>query len=122
MIRAVLILAAAAGRTMQARGTGMIINVSSTAGFVTMGLYSAIKAWVTTYSEALANELSRTASRVTALCPGFVRTEFHQRASIRTGGIPSLMWVDLERHWFATAWPTWRRGKVISMPTAATRC
>ena len=116
MIRAILILAAAAGRTMRARGTGMIINVSSTAGFVAMGLYSAIKAWVTTYTEALANELSRSGVRVTALCPGFIRTEFHQRASIKTGGIPSLLWVGLEdtvRDCLADA----EQGKVISMPS-----
>src|SRR5918997_6174252 len=54
MIRAVLILSAAAGRTMRTRGRGHIVNVSSTAGFVTMDNYSAIKAWVTTYSEGLA--------------------------------------------------------------------
>ena len=60
MIRAILILSAAAGRTMRHRGAGTIINVSSTAGFVTMGAYSAIKAWVTSYTEGLANELHGT--------------------------------------------------------------
>ena len=63
MIRAVLVLGAAAGRTMKARGRGTIINVSSTAGYVTMGGYSAVKAWVTVYSEGLANELRAPASR-----------------------------------------------------------
>ena len=38
-----LILAGAAGKAMKGRGQGQIINVSSTAGFVTMGVYSAIK-------------------------------------------------------------------------------
>jgi uncharacterized protein len=54
MIRAGLILGAASGLAMRSRGRGrrQIINVSSTAGFVAMGNYSAIKAWVTTYSEA----------------------------------------------------------------------
>ena len=116
MIRAVLILAAAAGRTMQARGGGMIINVSSTAGFVTMGIYSAIKAWVTSYTEALAGELSRSGVRVTALCPGFIRTDFHRRASIRTHSIPTLLWVGLEdtvRDGLADA----EAGKVISLPS-----
>ena len=47
MMRAVLVLGAAAGRAMQERGRGAIINVASTAGFLTMGGYSAIKAWVT---------------------------------------------------------------------------
>jgi short-subunit dehydrogenase len=97
MIRAVLMLAAAAGRTMGSRGRGAIINVSSTAGFVTMGGYSAVKAWVTTYTEGLANELRGTGVQVTALCPGWVRTEFHQRADIGTAKIPDWMWLDADR-------------------------
>ena len=60
MIRAVLILAGAAGRAMRDRGRGTIINVSSTAGFLTMGSYSATKAYVTVYTESLANELAGT--------------------------------------------------------------
>ena len=98
MIRAVLILGAAAGRAMRQRGAGTIINVSSTAGFVAMGGYSAIKAWVTTYTESLANELHGTGVTVTALCPGWVRTEFHERAGIRTSaGSPISMWLDADR-------------------------
>src|SRR6478609_10816211 len=89
MIRAVLLLAGAAGRTMKSRGSGTIINVSSTAGFLTMGHYSAIKAWVTTYTESLSNELRGTGVGVTALCPGWVQTEFHQRADISTRSIPN---------------------------------
>jgi uncharacterized protein len=116
MIRAVLILAGAAGQAMRARGRGQIINVSSTAGFVAMGGYSAIKAWVTTYSEALANELARHGVTVTALCPGYVRTEFHQRASIRTGSIPEPMWIDLDKM-VAEALVDVGKGKVISIPS-----
>lgn len=116
MIRAVLILAAAAGKAMQSRGGGQILNVSSTAGFVTMGVYSAIKAWVTTYSEALSNELSFHGVTVTALCPGYVRTDFHQRASIRTGSLPGLMWIDLERL-VRDALADLAKGKVISIPS-----
>lgn len=116
MIRAVLILAAAAGRTMKTRGAGTIINVSSTAGFVTMGSYSAIKAWVTTYTEGLANELAGSGVRVTVLCPGWVRTEFHERADIRVGKIPAFMWLepdDLVEAALADA----ARGAVISIPS-----
>jgi uncharacterized protein len=116
MIRAVLILSAAAGRTMQARGRGQIVNVSSTAGFVTMDNYSAIKAWVTTYSEGLAGELAPHGVSVTALCPGYVRTEFHQRASIRTGSVPGPMWVDLEEV-VTEALEDVAKGKIISIPT-----
>jgi uncharacterized protein len=116
MIRAVLILSAAAGRTMQTRGRGQIINVSSTAGFVTMDNYSAIKAWVTTYTEGLAGELAPHGVTVTALCPGYVRTEFHQRASIRTGSIAGPMWIDLDEL-VTKALADVAKGKVISIPT-----
>ncbi len=116
MCRAVLILAGAAGRTMRDRGRGAIINVSSTAGFVTMGSYSAVKAWVTTYTEGLAIELAGSGVTVTALCPGWVRTEFHQRAGIRTGKIPSLGWVDADEL-VRDCLHDVDRGKVISIPT-----
>jgi len=116
MIRAVLILAGAAGQAMRARGRGQIINVSSTAGFIAMSGYSAIKAWVTTYSEALAGELAPHGVTVTALCPGYVRTEFHQRASIRTGSITGFMWVDLDEV-VTEALADVAKGKVISIPT-----
>ncbi len=116
MIRAVLIVAGAAGQAMAARGSGAIINVSSTAGFVTMGGYSAIKAWVTTYSEGLANELSGTGVTVTALCPGWVRTEFHERADIRVSKIPGAMWLDADAL-VAECLQDVERGKVISIPT-----
>jgi uncharacterized protein len=116
MIRAVLILGAASGRAMRQRGAGTIINVSSTAGFVAMGGYSAIKAWVTTYSESLANELRGSGVTVTALCPGWVRTEFHERAGIRIGSIPDLLWLDADRL-VADCLKDVAAGKVISIPS-----
>jgi short-subunit dehydrogenase len=116
MIRAVLILSTAAARAMQQRGAGTIINVSSTASFVTMGSYSAIKAWVRYFTEGLANELHGTGVNVTALCPGWVRTEFHQRAEINTGSIPSLMWLDADRL-VADCLEDASAGKVISIPS-----
>jgi uncharacterized protein len=116
MIRAVLMLGAAAGRTMRQRGSGTIINVSSTAGFVTMGNYSAIKAWVTTYTEALANELHGTGVNVTALCPGWVPTEFHERARINVGSIPDLLWLDADRV-VVDCLQDAAAGKVISIPS-----
>ena len=116
MIRAVLMLGAAAGRTMRQRGAGTIINVSSTAGFVATGNYAAIKAWVTTYSESLANELHDTGVNVTALCPGWVRTEFHERAKINVGSIPELMWLDADRL-VTDCLDDAAAGKVISIPS-----
>ena len=116
MIRAVLILSAAAGRAMRERGAGTIINVSSTAGFMTMGSYSAIKAWVTTYTEGLANELHGTGVKVTALCPGWVRTEFHERAKINVRSIPDLLWLDADRV-VADCLEDAAAGKVVSIPS-----
>jgi len=116
MIRAVLVLAGAAGRAMAARGSGSIVNVASTAGYITMGAYSAIKAWVTTYTEGLAVELRGTGVRVMALEPGWVRTEFHERAGIGTGSIPGALWLDADAL-VAGAIHDLVRGRVISIPT-----
>jgi short-subunit dehydrogenase len=120
MCRAVLVLSGAAARGMLPRGTGAIVNVSSTAGFITMGSYSAIKAWVTSFTEGLAVELRGTGLTVTALCPGWVRTEFHQRAGISASSIPNSMWVDAEQLVEACLRDV-GRGKVISIPTVRYR-
>jgi short-subunit dehydrogenase len=128
MVRSVLVLSGAAARGMLARGTsdgtglttGNIVNVSSTAGFITTGNYSAIKAWVTTFSEGLANELKGTGIQVTVLCPGWVRTEFHERAGIRASSIPNLMWLDAEQL-VAACLRDVKRGKMISIPTVRYR-
>lgn len=116
MIKAVLMLGGAAGRAMKARHQGRIINVSSASGWITQGNYSAIKAWVRVYSESLSNELHGTGVTVTALCPGWVRTEFHQRAGIRTTSLPSIVWVDVDRL-VEEALKDADRGKVLSIPT-----
>jgi short-subunit dehydrogenase len=116
MCRAVLVLGGAAGRAMLSRGSGAIINVSSTAGFMTMGAYSAMKAWVTSYSQGLSVELRGTGVTVTALCPGWVRTEFHERARITTTSIPSFLWVDSHKL-VEECLRDVERGKVISIPT-----
>lgn len=116
MIRSVLVLGGAAGRAMRPRGRGVIINVSSVAGLVPMGAYSAIKSFVDTYSESLALELAGTGVRVTSLLPGWVRTEFHQRASIRTSSIPDALWLDAHRV-VADALADVERGRVRSIPS-----
>lgn len=120
MCRAVLVLSGAAARGMLPRGAGSIINVSSTAGFITMGNYSAIKAWVTSFTEGLAVELHGSGIHVTALCPGWVRTEFHQRAGISASSIPNSLWLDAEQLVKAGLRDS-ERGKVISIPTVRYR-
>ncbi|GAB3614411.1 SDR family NAD(P)-dependent oxidoreductase [Humibacter ginsengisoli] len=116
MCRSVLVLSAAAARSMRRRGAGTIVNVSSTAGFLAMGSYSAIKAWVTTFTESLAVELKGTGVRVTALCPGWVRTELHERAGIPSSSIPNGMWLNSEDLVEACLRDV-DKGKVISIPT-----
>jgi short-subunit dehydrogenase len=64
-------------------GSGKIMNVASTAGFQPgpmMAVYYATKAYVISFSEALANELSGTGVTVTCLCPGATDTGFQGRA------------------------------------------
>lgn len=116
MCRAVLVLSGAAARAMKARGSGRIINISSTAAFITTGAYSAIKAWVLNYTEGLSNELRGTGVSALAVCPGWVRTEFHQRAGINAGSIPSFLWVDAAST-VATAIRASERGRVIVVPS-----
>jgi short-subunit dehydrogenase len=120
MCRTVLVLSGAAGRAMRERGHGQIINVSSTAGFLTMGGYSAIKAWVTTFTESLAVELKGSGVGVTALCPGWVHTEFHERAGIRAGSIPNALWIDSEQL-VKSCLRDVDKGRVISIPTVRYR-
>lgn len=115
MCRAVLVLSHAAGRAMGARGRGAIINVSSVAGFVAMGTYSAAKAWVTTFSEGLAVELAPRGVSVTALCPGFTHTEFHERAAMNMSRLPDVLWLDAPDV-VARALADARRGRPISVP------
>ncbi|MFE5776433.1 SDR family NAD(P)-dependent oxidoreductase [Brachybacterium sp. NPDC056505] len=96
MQRAVLKLGGAAGRGMGARGEGWIINIASVSAFITQNNYTAIKAWVTNYSESLSVQLEGTGVQSTAVTPGWVRTEFHQRAGIRGSSIPGFLWLDAD--------------------------
>jgi short-subunit dehydrogenase len=84
------------------RRWGRIINVASLAGLLPgvagHTLYAASKAFVITFSESLALETARHGLHVTASCPGFTLSEFHDvtgtRAQVST--MPSFMWLDAD--------------------------
>jgi short-subunit dehydrogenase len=116
LCRAVLVLSHAAGLAMRDRRRGTIVNVSSVSGFVAMGTYSAAKAWVTTFSEGLWRELKPYGVHVTALCPGFTHTEFHQRASITMSRLPGIGWLDVDEV-VDDCLADVRRGRVVSVPS-----
>jgi short-subunit dehydrogenase len=97
LVKSVMRTTHAALPLMVDRGFGVIINVSSIASWVTGGTYSAAKAWVTVFSESLAQELIGTGVRVTAVCPGYVHTEFHDRAGMDMSTIPDWMWLEAEQ-------------------------
>lgn len=115
LVRAVLRLTHAALPGMLERGRGGVVNVSSVAGWVPRGTYSAAKAWVTSFTEGLQPQLAGTGVRAMALAPGFTRTEFHERAEMSMSGLPSWLWLDAGDLADA-ALRDLRAGKTVSVP------
>jgi uncharacterized protein len=116
LVRAPLRLSHAAARQMERRGSGEIVNVSSVAGFLPRGSYGAHKAWVTSFTEWMSLSYRAKGVRITALCPGFVRTEFHQRGAMDTSRIPGWMGLDADEV-VAEALRDLRAGRAISVPS-----
>jgi short-subunit dehydrogenase len=104
---------------MVERKNGKILNVASTAAFQAgplMSIYYATKAYVLSFSEALANELKGTGVSVTVLCPGTTATEFHKSASqensrlVRWRKLPSA--VSVAKYGYQAM----KRGQVLAIP------
>jgi short-subunit dehydrogenase len=100
---------------MKQRNKGVLINVSSVAGYIAGGSYSAAKSYLTVISESLHTELAGTNVKISALCPGFTRTEFHQRGRMSMKGLPSFMWLNSDKL-VAKAWSDAMKGKAVSIP------
>jgi hypothetical protein len=122
-VLALMRLTHAALSGMIKRRRGAIINVSSLSAFQPMAFnatYAATKAFVNSFTESLHEELRGTGVRVQALCPGFTRTEFQERAGINASDVPGFAWMspatvaDASLH-------ALRRGNVICVPGLANR-
>jgi len=100
---------------MKARNQGIIINVSSVAGYIAGGSYSASKSYLTVLTESLHTELAATNVKVSALCPGFTRTEFHQRGKMSMKGLPNFLWLNSDRL-VEQSWRDALKGKAVSVP------
>lgn len=81
---------------LTARGRGAVINVSSVAALLPTGTYGAAKAWLTAFSESLRVDLAPHNVRVLAICPGFTRTEFQERAGMDVSSLPDSAWLDVD--------------------------
>ncbi|HVU02147.1 MAG TPA: SDR family oxidoreductase [Polyangiaceae bacterium] len=119
-VLALVHLCHAAAPRLVARGSGGIINVSSVQGFFPspfVATYGATKAFVTSFSEALAGELAGTGVTVQTLCPGFTRTEFQERAGMKTGDVPRSAWMTPESV-VAASLEALDRGDALCVPGA----
>jgi short-subunit dehydrogenase len=94
-VLALMRLTHAAVGPMVARGSGGILNVSSLAGYQPgpwNATYAATKAFVSSFTQAVHEEVKGKGVTVTLLCPGFTRTEFQERAGLRREGGPAFLW------------------------------
>jgi len=107
---------------MVRRGRGRILNVASTAAFQPgplMAVYYASKAFVLSFSEAIANELAGTGVTVTALCPGPTRSEFQGRAGIEGARVVSgLVGMAGAAAVARAGWAAMKSGRRVVVPGA----
>ena len=99
-VAALVRLTHAALGPMVARRAGGVINVSSTASYQPApgnATYSATKAFVSSFSQALHEEVRGVGVKVLAVCPGFTHTEFQQRAGMEAEDVPGFMWQQPEQ-------------------------
>jgi uncharacterized protein len=96
MAEATLRISGAAARTMKTMGKGHIINVASTSAWLFAGNYSALKRWTVVYTESLALELKGSGVTATAVCPGWVKTDFHKNGGVSRPNVPDWIWIPVD--------------------------
>ncbi len=106
----------AALQGMLERRSGRIINVASVAAFLPRETYSAAKAWLVSFSRWANIAYAARGVNVTAVCPGFTRTEFHDRMGMDKTLAPRWMWLEAERV-VREGLADNARGKAVSVPT-----
>lgn len=117
LVRAPMHLMDAAIKAMTGRGHGEIVNVASVAAFTPRGTYSAHKAWIVNLTRWAHLHYADAGVTVMALCPGFVRTEFHQRMGIDPDAtVPRWMWLKADKV-VKIALDDLDKRKVVSVPT-----
>lgn len=106
----------AAMQGMLARGRGRIVLISSVAAFTPRGSYGAAKAWGISFARWANLRYRGRGVSVTAVAPGFTRTEFHERMGVGTSGVPRVLWLDV-RDLVRLALRDIDRGRSVSIPT-----
>lgn len=101
---------------MLARGHGRIVLISSVAAFTPRGSYGAAKAWGVSFARWANLRYRPRGVSVTAVAPGFTRTEFHERMGVSTEGVPRFLWLDV-RDLVRLALRDIDRGRSVSIPT-----
>jgi short-subunit dehydrogenase len=119
-IRALTRLSHAALASMVPRGRGYLLNVSSVASFQPapkLAVYAATKAYVTSLTESLHEEVRGTGVHVTVLCPGLTRTEFQSVSNSESyaSSYPTFAWLTAEQV-AAAGLDDVAKGRAMSIP------
>jgi uncharacterized protein len=103
---------------MLQRRSGRIVNIASVAGFIPRSTYGACKGWLVSFSRWANGRYSGRGVTVTAVCPGFTHTSFHERMGLASGeeGLPPWAWLDAPRV-VSESLRDVARGKSVSVPS-----
>ncbi len=106
---------------MVERGHGGVINVSSVGAYQptpNMATYSATKAFVSSFTNAIHEELKGTGVKAMVLAPGYTHTEFHVRANVeKDGSLPGFVWQTPDEV-VAAALKAYDKGRAVCIPGA----